>query len=83
MKYHLIALGWLGLSVSTFAAQTATQPLSTLTAGDVKPNIMFTIDDSGSMAWSHMPDTVANWRTGLAITIHYVMGCTTTPVPFI
>lgn len=61
MKYHLIALGWLGLSVSTFAAQTATQPLPTLTAGDVKPNIMFTIDDSGSMAWSHMPDTVGSW----------------------
>ncbi|MBY0445504.1 MAG: hypothetical protein K2Q15_09890, partial [Burkholderiales bacterium] len=27
------------------------------------PNIMFTIDDSGSMGWTHMPDDVRNWRT--------------------
>jgi type IV pilus assembly protein PilY1 len=62
MKLSLITLGWLGLSVSTFAVQTADKPLSTLTTGDVKPNVMFTIDDSGSMAWSHMPDDVSAWR---------------------
>jgi type IV pilus assembly protein PilY1 len=27
--------------------------------GVVSPNIMFTLDDSGSMAWSYMPDTIA------------------------
>ncbi|AZN36776.1 pilus assembly protein [Iodobacter ciconiae] len=63
MKLNLITLGWLGLSVSTFAAQTADKPLSTLTSGDVKPNIMFTIDDSGSMAWTHMPDSVGGYGT--------------------
>ncbi|MDW5417904.1 PilC/PilY family type IV pilus protein [Iodobacter sp. CM08] len=63
MKLNLIALGCLGLSVSTFAVQTADKPLSTLTSGDVKPNIMFTIDDSGSMAWTHMPDSVGGYGT--------------------
>ncbi|MCX7208705.1 MAG: PilC/PilY family type IV pilus protein [Proteobacteria bacterium] len=63
MKLNLLALGCIGLSVSTFAAQTADKPLSTLTTGDVKPNIMFTIDDSGSMAWTHMPDSVGGLNT--------------------
>ncbi|MBY0445124.1 MAG: hypothetical protein K2Q15_07950, partial [Burkholderiales bacterium] len=63
MKLNLIALGCLGLSVSTFAVQTADKPLSTLTTGDVKPNIMFTIDDSESMAWTHMPDSVGGYGT--------------------
>ncbi|AMC33188.1 pilus assembly protein [Janthinobacterium sp. B9-8] len=75
MKLSLIALGWLGLSVSSLAAtQTADKPLSTLTSGDVKPNIMFTIDDSGSMAWSHMPDSVSNWRTRVGYHNSYCNG---------
>lgn len=74
MKLNLFTLGWLGLSVSTFAAQTADKPLSTLTTGDVKPNIMFTIDDSGSMAWSHMPDSVSNWRTRVGYHNSYCNG---------
>ncbi|WP_293937565.1 pilus assembly protein [Iodobacter sp.] len=53
----LIALSIISLSLNSFAAQTASKPLSTLTTGDVKPNVMFILDDSGSMAWSHMPDS--------------------------
>lgn len=34
----------------------ATAPLATSTTTSVKPNLLFVLDDSGSMAWSHMPD---------------------------
>jgi len=34
----------------------ATSPLATSTTTSVKPNLLFVIDNSGSMAWDHMPD---------------------------
>jgi type IV pilus assembly protein PilY1 len=34
----------------------ATAPLFTSTTTVVKPNVLFTLDDSGSMAWDFMPD---------------------------
>ncbi len=58
----IIALSLMAISLNNFAAQTADKPLSTLSVGAVKPNVMFIIDDSGSMAWSHMPDEVKDWR---------------------
>lgn len=33
-------------------------PLLTTTGGGVAPNFMITMDDSGSMTWQHMPETV-------------------------
>lgn len=36
----------------------ATVPLTTATTTQVLPNIMFTLDDSGSMDWDFMPDWV-------------------------
>jgi type IV pilus assembly protein PilY1 len=36
----------------------------------VKPNILFTLDDSGSMAWSFMPDSVEAWRTKVGMRNH-------------
>jgi type IV pilus assembly protein PilY1 len=74
MKLNLFTLGWLGLSVSTLAAQTTDKPLSTLTTVDIKPNIMFTIDDSGSMAWSFMPDSVFSWLTRVGFHNSYCNG---------
>ncbi|MDW5417910.1 PilC/PilY family type IV pilus protein [Iodobacter sp. CM08] len=59
----IIAFSILSISLNSWAAQTADKPLSTLSVGDIKPNVMFIIDDSGSMAWSHMPDDVKDWRT--------------------
>lgn len=41
--------------------ELAQQPLTVATA--VEPNIMFILDDSGSMAWEHMPGTAANWSS--------------------
>lgn len=35
------------------------QPLNT--QKPIPPNILFIMDDSGSMAWQHMPGTNANW----------------------
>ncbi|MFC7420286.1 pilus assembly protein [Iodobacter arcticus] len=61
----IIALSILAISLNSLAAQTADKPLSTLSAGDIKPNVMFIIDDSGSMAWSFMPDSVVHWRNSV------------------
>ena len=46
--------------VPSFAAFTdlADSPLSTSASVVVKPNILFTLDDSGSMGWVFMPDGV-------------------------
>lgn len=34
----------------------ATSPLATSTTSTVKPNLLFVLDNSGSMDWDHMPD---------------------------
>ena len=34
-------------------------PLSSAPTADVKPNILFTLDDSGSMNWKFMPDNLS------------------------
>lgn len=49
----------LSLIPSTVFAQTSTpaqSPLLTKSGGGVKPNIMMALDDSGSMAFRHMPE---------------------------
>ncbi|MBS1189477.1 MAG: Type fimbrial biosis protein PilY1 [Rhodocyclaceae bacterium] len=48
-------------AVSAHAGQTdiSTMPLNTYSAPsstDVKPNVLFVLDDSGSMDWNYMPD---------------------------
>lgn len=40
----------------------ATSPLATSTTTSIKPNLLFVLDDSGSMTWTYMPDTVNNFR---------------------
>lgn len=65
-KLHLkapvrhVSLLVLGAILSTLAyAQTPAQsPLLTKAGLGVSPNIMLTVDDSGSMAFRHMPETV-------------------------
>lgn len=51
----LLAAACAGLAI---AADTdiATAPLFTSSNSQVKPNIMFILDDSGSMAWDYLPD---------------------------
>jgi type IV pilus assembly protein PilY1 len=41
----------------------ADKPLASGTSGEVKPNVMLVLDDSGSMGWTHMPDHVRSLRS--------------------
>ena len=36
--------------------ELATSPMATSTTSAVKPNLMFVLDDSGSMDWDYLPD---------------------------
>lgn len=44
------------LSIQLVAAQPSQKPLLSRDGGGVKPNIMLTMDDSGSMMFQHMPE---------------------------
>ncbi|MDP3412922.1 MAG: hypothetical protein Q8S16_06955, partial [Polaromonas sp.] len=44
------------LSAQLVAAQPSQKPLLSRDGGGVKPNIMLTMDDSGSMMFQHMPE---------------------------
>jgi type IV pilus assembly protein PilY1 len=43
------------------AVELATTPMANSTTTTVKPNLMFVLDDSGSMAWDYLPDTALNF----------------------
>lgn len=61
-----VVLPLLGLAALPAAAQTdiANVPLAnTGTAVLAKPNLMFILDDSGSMDWEYMPDDIGNTGT--------------------
>lgn len=49
-------LGAAALSVHAGTTDIASAPLFTTSTTVVKPNVMFVLDDSGSMAWDYMPD---------------------------
>jgi type IV pilus assembly protein PilY1 len=51
------------LPAGSQAASTslATSPLATSTTSSVLPNLMFVLDDSGSMDWDYMPDAARNF----------------------
>lgn len=53
----LLALGW---GTESLAATTdlASAPLATASNATVRPNLLFTLDDSGSMGWNYLPDYV-------------------------
>ena len=58
---HLLCLALaasLALPLPSLAASVAlaTAPLATATTSTVKPNVMFILDDSGSMGWDYLPD---------------------------
>ncbi len=61
---------WPALFFAASAAHSAntdlaTAPLITSAPQTVLPNVMFIMDDSGSMGWTHMPDDVTDFmRTG-------------------
>jgi len=45
-------------SASAATLSLATSPLASSTTSVVKPNLMFILDNSGSMGWEYMPDSV-------------------------
>ena len=63
-----------GLALSSHARAAsvalATAPLATATTSTVKPNVMFILDDSGSMDWDYLPDwaTDSHPNTGIDYT---------------
>ncbi len=60
-----LGLAWVAAGVGSFAADTdiATGPLGTSSSTAVKPNLMFTLDDSGSMGSSYLPDDISDTGT--------------------
>ena len=56
-----LGLGLLVASATAIGADTdiASSPLSTSSPTAVKPNVMFTLDDSGSMGSAYMPDEMS------------------------
>ncbi|MDD5242203.1 MAG: PilC/PilY family type IV pilus protein [Sulfuricella sp.] len=70
MKHHsfnillvrLLSSALLLASTCTFAATTdiSSSPLASSSSIAVKPNVMFILDDSGSMGWEYLPDSVGN-----------------------
>ena len=50
---------FISANVHAAATDLATAPLVTSSTSSVLPNLMFVLDDSGSMAWDYLPD----WAT--------------------
>jgi len=55
------ALSLSPLKVQAALTDIASVPLASSSTTVVKPNILFTLDNSGSMAWGHMPDSIDSW----------------------
>ena len=55
----IVGIASLTFSVSASSAtDLGTAPLVSATTGDVLPNLMYILDNSGSMGWDYMPDYV-------------------------
>ncbi len=67
----LIAFNLMSLMQAAEAATVtlATSPLANATASVVRPNIMYVLDNSGSMDWDYLPDYVARGSSGTGSSI--------------
>lgn len=52
----IFCLGFPALSSQAASTDISSGPLVTPSTSPVKPNLMFTLDDSGSMRWDYLPD---------------------------
>jgi len=59
------------LPVQAATVALATSPLATSTTSVVKPNVLLVLDDSGSMAWDHMPDDASDGGSAVSWTYGY------------
>lgn len=64
-----LGLPRISLAAVTAPVDLATSPLATSTTTVVKPNLLFVLDNSGSMDWDHMPDDSGDG--GSAVTFSY------------
>ena len=61
LRRLLLTLATASLSLPALQAQAANlniSPVPLYLGGAIEPNVMFTLDDSGSMYWSYMPDDI-------------------------
>ncbi len=69
---RLVLYGVLGCMVSQTALAAVTDissiPLATSGGSNILPNLLFDLDDSGSMQWDFMPDYVSPNTIGSALT---------------
>jgi type IV pilus assembly protein PilY1 len=66
-KYlSLLLVSVLGFTQTVEAAVVtlASSPIANLTTEVVHPNVMFVLDNSGSMAWNYLPDYVSSGSGG-------------------
>jgi type IV pilus assembly protein PilY1 len=66
-RRHMLSLALtaglaLPLPALTASLTLATAPLATSTTSTVQPNLLFVLDDSGSMTWTYMPDEANNFH---------------------
>ena len=59
----LAALVTLSPNALAQVTELASKPLASTSSADVKPNIMFVLDNSGSMAWLSMPDEMESYES--------------------
>jgi type IV pilus assembly protein PilY1 len=57
---NALLLAMLGSAAWAATPEISNVPLSSTSTTTAKPNIMFILDDSGSMAWDFMPDDLAD-----------------------
>jgi type IV pilus assembly protein PilY1 len=50
------------LTGAAAVADLSNVPSASASPSSVKPNIMFILDDSGSMSWTYMPDAAGDFR---------------------
>jgi type IV pilus assembly protein PilY1 len=62
---------WAPIPASAAVTDIAIEPLPTLVSTKTKPNILFILDNSGSMGWDYMPDDVNNAASSYTTTYGY------------
>lgn len=75
-RYLLITLALVASIILPTPAMSAlvnlaTSPLATSTTSSVKPNLLFILDNSGSMDWDHMPDDLTDGGSDVPFTYGY------------
>jgi type IV pilus assembly protein PilY1 len=65
----LISLISIGSIDNSYAAplNLASAPLTTATTTTVFPNVMFVLDNSGSMAWDYLPDIIGSYTSDVSL----------------